>query len=329
MSGERDAHIHSTSSSIRSIKRMFAPARLWKRRSACFLICLLSSLCWRPSFAGELHDAVRDVELEQVKLLLAKGAQVNEKSKYGVTPLHIAARQGQLHWPRSGQTQPANAAAIVEILLEHGADVNVRNVHPKAASRWKTITESTPLHKAAVGGNKETMELLLAYGADVNAVVHVRSNPHYRPRRRSGFVSGRVIVPDPGKLGSHDDKMTPLHYAVWRGHADVICVLLNHGAAVNSRDVLGRTPLHLTTYARRCVEVAKVLIEQGADVTARTIESGKTPIISATATGKREVVEFLLANGADAKSCNIALRVAKRLGKTGIAAILRQHGAQG
>ena len=45
-----------------------------------------------------------------VKALLAKGADVNAKTSYGVTALSFAADRGNLE--------------IVKILLEHGADIN-------------------------------------------------------------------------------------------------------------------------------------------------------------------------------------------------------------
>ena len=58
----------------------------------------------------ELLIAARKSDALAVKALLAKGADVNAKTSYGVTALSFAADRGSLE--------------IVKSLLEHGADVN-------------------------------------------------------------------------------------------------------------------------------------------------------------------------------------------------------------
>ena len=68
-----------------------------------------------------------------------------------------------------------------------GADVNAT-----------TTKGRTPLHIAAVAGQKEVVELLIAKGADVNAKT----------------IAGR----------------TPLYVAAQKGHKDVIELLKKHGA---------------------------------------------------------------------------------------------------
>ena len=57
-----------------------------------------------------LHWAVHRDDLETVDLLLAAGANRGRPTRYGVTPLHLAATNGN--------------AAIVERLLKAGADAN-------------------------------------------------------------------------------------------------------------------------------------------------------------------------------------------------------------
>lgn len=83
---------------------------------------------------------------ESARYLLLKGAEVNTPSQngYNVYPIHSAVA--------------SNNADITKILLEAGADVNV-----------KQVSGITPLHSAAHHGNIELIILLLEAGADVNA----------------------------------------------------------------------------------------------------------------------------------------------------------------
>ena len=80
-----------------------------------------------------------------VAALLAGGADVNQRSTDGETPLHVAGIRGN--------------PAVVAHLLEHGAEVDART--PKGQT-----LHMTPLMWAAFGGHAEMVELLVAHGAD-------------------------------------------------------------------------------------------------------------------------------------------------------------------
>ena len=84
--------------------------------------------------------------LSLVKLLLDKGADPNIPSNnpFKVTPLHSACA--------------ISSIPIAELLLEHGADVNA-----------KQMQGVTPLHSAAHHGQTQMVKLLIDKGADINA----------------------------------------------------------------------------------------------------------------------------------------------------------------
>jgi len=93
-----------------------------------------------------LHNAIKYRQREVAELLLENHADVEAKDKNNYwTALHIAAVDGYLEESK--------------LLLAHKAN-------PNAKGKW----DATPLHLAAARGNKMVLELLLASGAEVNAM---------------------------------------------------------------------------------------------------------------------------------------------------------------
>ena len=75
---------------------------------------------------------------------------------------------------------------------------------------------------------------------------------------------------------SFDDASMPLHLASRKGHVDVARMLVEHGADVSAQDKYGWTPLHWAS-TKGQGDVARMLVEHGADVSAQD-EYGWTPL---------------------------------------------------
>jgi len=90
----------------------------------------------------ELWAAARKGDAPAVKALLAKGADVNAKLRYGTTALSYAADRGHLE--------------VVKVLVEHGAEVNIKD----------TFYNSPPLMWAAYNGHTEVVKFLLEKGSE-------------------------------------------------------------------------------------------------------------------------------------------------------------------
>ncbi|XP_055301191.1 ankyrin repeat domain-containing protein 49 [Sitodiplosis mosellana] len=87
-------------------------------------------------------------------------------------------------------------------------------------------------------------------------------------------------------------------WATGEGKADLVeSILMRDITTKDSRDEDGYTPLHRAAYSNN-VEIAKILIQYGADVNART-EFGWTPLHSAVKWSNAEAASFLLQHGAD------------------------------
>ena len=88
------------------------------------------------------------------------------------------------------------------------------------------------------------------------------------------------------------------------GHLKILIKLLSLGVDVNVRDVGGRTPLHRCCKGRHRThnsvtqKMAERLIRAGADVNAKD-RSGETPLYQSAMHSDIDLVQLLLANGAD------------------------------
>ena len=85
---------------------------------------------------------------------------------------------------------------------------------------------------------------------------------------------------------------TPLHLASRDRHVEVARVLLEHGANVTTQDVDESTPLHLAS-GRGHVDITRLLLDHGADVHTQN-KNGQTPFELASKEGHHEVAELLL-----------------------------------
>jgi ankyrin repeat protein len=104
-------------------------------------------------------------------------------------------------------------------------------------------------------------------------------------------------------------------------------LLLDRGATVDAADGEGVTPLVLAAY-RGHTDVVKLLLERGAFVNAQEKRNGLSSLSHAVGRGDRELVAVLLAHGADPalKSADgrTALDRAEANGATDIVALLKR-----
>lgn len=116
-----------------------------------------------------------------------------------------------------------------------------------------------------------------------------------------------LLQEDPALANAYaPDGFQPLGLASFFGHKPVVDLLISYQAEVNSASKNGQwvMPLH-SAVAGGHTEIARTLLEHGADVNARQADDF-TPLHGAAQNGQMEMVELLLAYGADkgAQSAN-------------------------
>jgi hypothetical protein len=97
--------------------------------------------CWTP-----LHYAANNNYIETVKYLISKGADINARCARNSTPLHKVA-----YGPADG---PPAAIEILKYLISKGADVNAKDIQGKKPIDWATCSEEKKriLREAGSGG---------------------------------------------------------------------------------------------------------------------------------------------------------------------------------
>ena len=123
-----------------------------------------------------------------------------------------------------------------------------------------------------------------------------------------------------------DAAHTPLYYAAAKGYVDIARELIGHGADIDL--VGGDSPL-LWACNYGHFDMVKLLIANGADVDAKRISDHSTPLRSAAIWGgKKEIIELLIAKGANVNVVHADGDTALDRAKPEIAEILRKHGAK-
>jgi len=227
--------------------------------------------------------AVRANDLESVKVLLAAGADINQVTGYGWSPLLVAT---QNRYYKLGA-----------YLLDHGADVNLGN-----KGDW------TPLYLATDNRNIESgdypvrkgdmdhldyIKLLLAKGAKVNA--RVKDSTETRTVFTNQWLD--------------ENGATAFLRASQSGDVTLMKLLLAHGADPKIETVLHVTALQVAagigwvegiTYEwspEQTLEAVKLLLDLGLDPNAQA-DTGRVALHGAAHKGATAVVQLLVDHGA-------------------------------
>ncbi|OPB46915.1 hypothetical protein A0O28_0070390 [Trichoderma guizhouense] len=143
----------------------------------------------------------------------------------------------------------------------------------------------------------------------------------------------KLLLDNGAKVDFKDEKFveTPLLIAAEKGLEDIVELLLDKGADVNSFDRPNDTPLGVASKAGHYGTV-KLLLDNGARVDLTHYRYKHTPLQEAAAWGHESVVELLLDRGADINARDprgrSPLRLASSSGHENIVRLLIERGAE-
>jgi len=194
-----------------------------------------------PRGTNALKHILDHQHLDSVRLLLAVGADPNERNPRGETALHWAVWRGR-------------GTDIVAALLDGGAAIDARRDDGRTA--YALAVQSGQTETAALleqrGANTDLSDLDRFIGACATAdpadLGRVRAAPpdivpqeyarllldlaaSHRTAAVRALLAAGIPVDARGELGG-----TALHWACWKGYADLVKLLIDRGASLSIED---------------------------------------------------------------------------------------------
>jgi len=152
-----------------------------------------------------LHNAIMGGDINRIKSIISKGADVNAKNRQSWTSLHTALWYGNNE--------------MVELLISEGADVNAQD-----------NSGNTPLHFAAMKGNSDAVNLLIEKGANIDAKTNAEQTPLMFAADYDHKEIVELLISKGADVNAQAGNDNALSLARRKNRNEMVDLLLKHGA---------------------------------------------------------------------------------------------------
>lgn len=284
-----------------------------------------------PDNATPLHVAAVLGDLETVKMLVEAGSDViGEGDDYEVGVLGWATCFRQVREDVADYLLDHGARLNLwsAIALDRGDAVRAMIAHDRSlltARMTRNQHRRTALHHAAAKNRPVMVRLLLELGADPNASDATGATPLTTASQESAdpaivtmlidagaqldFLTAvnlerydaaeAMLGQEPSRLGPEGRDTIALHLAVNKRSLVAIRWLIQHGVDVNAKRLMwgcNHTALHMTTESG-AIEIAKILLEAGADPNLRDDKYSATALSWAEFFCREDFADLIRAHG--------------------------------
>lgn len=170
-------------------------------------------------------------------------------------------------------------------------------------ARWAEVGQQFPHQamrafvRAAQSYSDSTIQTLCRLGADIDAIGNEGCTALMELVATGNMEATKKLLVHGADVNSSSamNKMTSLSFAAIQGREDFLVLLLDHGADLELRNLVGYTALHSACTENQLL-CAALLLERGADSESIAAD-GRTPILSVTVSGDLDMVSFLIDMG--------------------------------
>ncbi|KAL6803573.1 hypothetical protein J3E68DRAFT_434071 [Trichoderma sp. SZMC 28012] len=216
---------------------------------------------------------------------------------------------------------------ITKMLLENGANINIRGRHGQAPL-WCAVHERrkeivillldkganieipdsegwTPLWVAARQGEVDMVKLLITLGANIDALSGRQGRTALQEAVIRGLKHMAKLLIELGadiEVKDREDGVSALWMAANLGSVDMARLLIKSGANIDAKD--GKWGLTLLSWAVQAANepIFKMLLELGADIEAKDVKWGMAPLSLAAFNNQERMVKLLIELHADIES---------------------------
>nr|XP_015913873.2 serine/threonine-protein phosphatase 6 regulatory ankyrin repeat subunit A-like [Parasteatoda tepidariorum] len=279
-----------------------------------------------------LHFAAERGHLDIVEFLINEKASLNAANSLGSKPIHVAAREGHLHiveyFIQCDETLVTERGCSNTTLLHYAAQTGQTDIVKYLVQKGIDVNEPSddgvrPIHITSLFGFEEVLKVLIDNGAIYDCTFDVFQRTPllltdnesvkktllmieelFHSVKSNNISNVKSLINKGACVNAKNSKnATLLHYAAWKGNAEIVQVLLENNANPTPFGKNRATPLHYASKSGK-IKIVKILLENGAMYNTMTADR-KTPLDLASSEDVIALLKLIDNAFENVQNCNI------------------------